>query len=238
VRLLDLQKRKAEISQYTFLFIQIQTKMVETKVLIDSDDTNKNIIVDEIHLSQLEMSSNFDVASPLAQNNSITTQKPYESLPKNQTSSTNEDDDNREKEQMVGAGVTAGVVSLMLGPIIAIAVGFGVAYGTKSAGATGDICRAIGDIGLSVRDKANHLNEKHELVEKTKVHANNVTEKVKSAEERHHLFESLKIAVANTWESLCNFERNYHLLRRSKENIGQALSFVGDKMKTETNQKE
>jgi hypothetical protein len=147
-----------------------------------------------------------------------------------------EDSDRIEREKMFGAGITAGVMTLMLGPIVAIAVGVGVAHGTKSPGATGDVCRAVGDVGLIIREKAIDLNRKHNIVERTKESAKNATNAAKEVEGKHHLFENFKNIVADTWENLVLFEKKHNLLQRTKEGIDHSLSFIGEKMKNGTSQ--
>merc|ERR1712154_158594 len=147
-----------------------------------------------------------------------------------------EESDRIEQEKMLGAGITAGVMTLMLGPIVAIAVGVGVAHGTKSSGATGDICRAFGDVGLIIREKAIDLNRKHSIVERTKENATNATNAAKDIERKHHLFENFKNILASTWDNLLLFEKKHNLLQRTKEGIGHSLSFIGEKMKKGTSQ--
>lgn len=206
------------------------------KNLIDSDETNETVVLDITDLSHQEINLDTPIVSSLGETpNAPLMLKGDES--EYHDGMNNEVSDTTERDQMVGAGITACVFTLMFSPIVAIAVGVGVAHGTKSSGATGDICRTIGDIGLSIREKAIHLNKKHNLVEKTKEGAKNVTKKAKEAEEEHQLLERFKLVLADTWDNLIYFERKNNLLQRTKEKVGQALSFIGEKMRKETRQR-
>lgn len=81
-----------------------------------------------------------------------------------------------------GAGVLCGLFGCLLcGPILALITGGYAAYATSKDGAIGDAARAIGDVALNARDKAKEVDEKHDIVEKTKVSLREFGERAKAA---------------------------------------------------------
>jgi hypothetical protein len=81
-----------------------------------------------------------------------------------------------------GAGVLCGLLGCLLcGPILALITGGYAAYATSKDGAIGDAARAIGDVALTARDKAKEVDEKHDIVGKTKVASRDFCERVKAA---------------------------------------------------------
>jgi hypothetical protein len=73
-----------------------------------------------------------------------------------------EEDEDKQRQRRVGAGVASGVFGCLIGgPIVALIFGFGAAYATKGKGALGDSARAIGDGALSAKAKAVEIRNKH-----------------------------------------------------------------------------
>lgn len=68
------------------------------------------------------------------------------------------------------AGIGTGVVSLFLcGPFFAVLLGFGAYYAAKeNKDGLGDVARSMGDLSLSVKDKAVEIDRKHRLVDRVK----------------------------------------------------------------------
>mmetsp|Transcript_16084 Transcript_16084/g.22906 ORF Transcript_16084/g.22906 Transcript_16084/m.22906 type:complete len:160 (-) Transcript_16084:338-817(-) len=115
------------------------------------------------------------------------------------------------QSRMVGAGLVAGIVTLPLGPIIAIASGIGASIGTKDPGLTGDICRGLGDVAVTASERARQINEKH------------------------HFVEVAKAVVDKCWRKIMEFEAEHHLVENSVKGIGQFFLFVGDKINLNKN---
>jgi len=64
-------------------------------------------------------------------------------------------------DRMVASGTTGAVLGFLFGgPILSALLGFGAAYATKKNGAPGDAARALGDVGLTVREKAIEVDER------------------------------------------------------------------------------
>ncbi len=146
---------------------------------------------------------------------------------------TEESDDERraKNERMIGAGVTAAAASLMCGPIIAAVVGYGTAYGTTQPGTAGDICRAIGDTGLYIRDKAVELNQRHQILEKTKEGAKETAEKARNPETRKQIVQNTKNVLSSAWVNLREFENKHNLLGQTKNFLGEIISSIIKKLR-------
>jgi hypothetical protein len=120
-----------------------------------------------------------------------------------------------------GAGVAAGVVGFVMGgPVVAILLGFGAAYATNTMGATGDVARAIGEVALVAKKKAQEVEEKHNLVDKTKVAAIDCLERIKDADRKHHFVKKIKKMVVWTFKSTIKFAQRRQLAEPSSLAVG------------------
>jgi hypothetical protein len=120
-----------------------------------------------------------------------------------------------------GAGVAAGVVGFVFGgPVVAILLGFGAAYATNTKGATGDVARALGEVALVAKEKAREVDEKHNLVDKTKVAAIECLERIKDADRKHHFVKTMKKMVVWTFKSTIKFAKRRQLSERSSLAVG------------------
>jgi hypothetical protein len=136
-----------------------------------------------------------------------------------------------ERKRRVGAGIFSGVVGLFLGgPFLAMIFGLGAAYATKKEGAVGDTARAVGDVALSAREKAIEIDEKHNVVGKTKVAAEEAFEKAKELDQNHHFLERTKVFVVYSWNSIVDFVRRNHVLERSVDGVGKSAEWVAAKV--------
>merc|ERR1712165_620194 len=109
------------------------------------------------------------------------------------------------EERKVGAGIAVGIVAApFVGPVLAVFAGVAAAHGTTQPGAAGDACRAAGDIALVAREKAIEVDQKHEIVNKTKQNATQLMDKARDQNERHRFVENLKKMVACTLKSVAD----------------------------------
>lgn len=119
------------------------------------------------------------------------------------------------KNRQVGAGLLTAVVTLpLLGPVLATAAGIAAAYGSTQPGSAGDACRAAGDVALMAKEKAKEVNQKHDIVNKTKSGAKGVLSKVQSVDGRYEILEKLRMVVEGTFR-----------------NLGEAFKFAAAKMR-------
>jgi len=134
-----------------------------------------------------------------------------------------EDHEVNDKSRMVGAGVTTTVVALMFGPVIAIIVGTGAAYGTTQPGAAGDVCRAIGDLGIFAQRRAREVNEKHNLVDKAKKGSERMLDSLKKADKKHNILKSVGDGLKVAFCRIVKLERDHRVIARCVE-------FLSDKV--------
>lgn len=144
-------------------------------------------------------------------------------------------DDNKveqlEQEQFVASGVGAGVVGLLLGgPVLGIVLGFGAAYAHDKPGAAGDTARAVGDITLSVRDRAQEIDQRHGVVEKSKRAAQEAWERAKELDQRHHVMERTKERAVQGFHAAADFVNRHNLIERGIESIGKAVYWLAEKV--------
>lgn len=141
-----------------------------------------------------------------------------------------EEEEKKKRARTVGAGIAAAVVTLPFGILPAAAVGIGAAYGTKQAGAVGDVCRAAGDVACVAGSKAKEVNNKHQIVDRAKMRVNEVNE-------RHGILDKLKQA----WSKLNEFENKHQVLHKTLKGVENILKLAADKIrgnqKTNTEEK-
>jgi hypothetical protein len=135
------------------------------------------------------------------------------------------------RNRTIGAGVFSGVVGLLLGgPFVAMILGFGAAYATEKQGAVGDTARAVGDVALSVRGKAIEIDEKHKVVDKSKVMAQGAFENAKEMDQKYHILERTKDLLVYSWTSTVDFFRRNRVLERGVEGVGRSAEWVAVKV--------
>jgi hypothetical protein len=145
----------------------------------------------------------------------------YEPPPETQTRSHYSQDPAGQAACRRGAGVAAGVVGFVLGgSVVAILLGFGAAYATNTDGATGDVARALGEVALVAKKKAREVEEKHNLVDKTKVAAIECLERIKDANRKHHFVKKIKTMVVWTFKSTITFAQGRQLSERGSLAVG------------------
>ena len=102
-------------------------------------------------------------------------------------------EEERVQRLTVSAGVAGGIFGLLLGgPFLGLLAGFGTAYATKQQGATGECARAVGEVALEAKKKAQELNHRHDLVQKGQEQASKAWNKVKEVDREHNLLERTK----------------------------------------------
>lgn len=177
-------------------------------------------------------------AIPLVATSGIATFEEGDVLQVDEVVAYTSDDGNVEEEhaRMVGAGVLGGVVGLLLaGPIFGLLLGFGTAYATNKDGAAGDAARAVGDVALVAKTKAREVDNKHQLVEKSKVAANHAWERAKELDRRHRVLEKAKDFVQFTWLKILEINREHRVLERAVEGVGRMMAFALSKISERVN---
>jgi len=135
------------------------------------------------------------------------------------------------QSRRTGAGVASGIVGFLLGgPILAAIMGFGAAYAVDQQGATGDVARAVGDLALQAKDRAKEIDQKHRIVDKSKVKVAEVWEKAQEADREHRILERTKDFLVRAFEVTTDFVKRHRLIERGVECVGKTLSCIMQKI--------
>ena len=127
------------------------------------------------------------------------------------------------QKHLVGpAGVGGAVVGLVLGgPVGSAFLGFGSAYAVRKENKAGDAARALGEMTLSVKNKAIEIEDKHRYMERSVTAINSTCEKSKCT-----LLHKTKKAVVDTWTTLERCTKRKQLLERGVEGTGRGVEYV------------
>ncbi len=146
-------------------------------------------------------------------------------------SSSSSDESHSPNEKTIASGATGAIVGFLFGgPILSALLGFGAAYVSQKTGAPGDAARALGDIGLSVRNKAKEVDDKHHIVEKSSKVATDVWEGAKQYDQKHNILEKTKDFTVASWESFVKFVQDRRILQKGVDGVGQGYEFVAEKL--------
>jgi hypothetical protein len=120
-----------------------------------------------------------------------------------------------EQARRRAAGIATGVIGFLVGgPMMAVVFGFSAAVATDSNGAAGDIARAVGDVAMLARMKAKEVDDKHHLVQRSRILASECIKKAKEVNQKHKVVKKVKGLI--TW-TLAKFVRTTES-KRAKPN--------------------
>mmetsp|Transcript_24759 Transcript_24759/g.40512 ORF Transcript_24759/g.40512 Transcript_24759/m.40512 type:complete len:242 (+) Transcript_24759:81-806(+) len=139
-----------------------------------------------------------------------------------------------QKHLVVPAGVGGAVLGLVLGgPIVSALTGFGAAYAVRKENGVGDAARALGEITMSVQNKATEIEDRHRYYERSVNAINQQCEKSKRS-----VVYKTKQAVVSSWQAVEDCARRNQLLERGVEGTGKGAEYVAkafsNKKKTST----
>lgn len=130
-----------------------------------------------------------------------------------------------QKHLVTPAGVGGAVLGFLLGgPILSALLGFGSAYAVRKDGTAGDVARSVGEVTISVKDKAGEFEEKHGYGSRTKKAIDDFT----SDKSRNSLLFKTRAFVVSTWLATTRYAREHQLLERGVENTGKGMEYVAD----------
>ena len=94
-------------------------------------------------------------------------------------------------DKLIGAAAIAGGVAglVIAGPVIGVIGAAGAAALATQDNKAGEVARASGDVVIAAGEKAKQIDEKHDVVNKTKKAAGGFVQKTKEFEQKHHLGE-------------------------------------------------
>ncbi|KAG7342099.1 hypothetical protein IV203_007191 [Nitzschia inconspicua] len=132
--------------------------------------------------------------------------------------------------QMIASGTTAAVFGFLFlgGPLGAVILGCSAAYASQKEGAAGDIARSIGDVGVSIKEKAQQIDNKHHIVDRTSKAATKAWKSAMEYDREHRVLDKILAALQQGWQQLTRFVREHRLLERGVESAGRGYAYVAE----------
>lgn len=141
-------------------------------------------------------------------------------------------DEAQDSQRRVGAGIAVGVITLPLfGFVAATVAGVAASFGATQSGATGDVCRACGDVALNARAKAMEVDKKHELSKKAKTGASTALKVAQDTNEKYSILERLQKGLKEAWKKVNDFEKEHHVLERTIEGVSNIFKNAAETVK-------
>lgn len=138
-----------------------------------------------------------------------------------------------QKHLVKPAGIGGAVLGFLVGgPLGCAFLGFGTAYAVRKENCAGDAARALGEMTLSIQQKAAEIEDRHRYYEKSVSVINNQCEKSKTSAAY-----KTKEFVVSSWKSVENYTHRHQLIERGVEGTGKGVEFIastitGKKKKT------
>jgi len=144
-----------------------------------------------------------------------------------------------ERTNVTAAGVGSGVFGLLLGgPFLGLLFGFGGAFAAeRKQGFVGDTARAVGEVAITIQRKAKEIDQKHNVVDKSKVAVNKAWEKAKEVDREHNILDKAKELAVYSWNNTVTFVRQHNLIERGVNGIGKGFCWLIEKV-TPTSEEE
>lgn len=122
------------------------------------------------------------------------------------------------------AGIGGAVLGFLLGgPLGCAFLGFVSAYGVRKENCAGDAARALGEVTLSVQQKAAEIEDRHRYYGRSVSVINNQCEKsTTSAAYKTREF------VVSSWKSVENYTHRHQLIERGVEGTGKGVEFIAN----------
>lgn len=145
------------------------------------------------------------------------------------TTPTTEED--KERTQVVAAGVGGAIVGLfILGPIGAALIGFTSAYAAEhKEGVVGDTARKMGNLTLTAKQKAFSMDSKYKASETATKTTESIWNKAKSVDSVGVLDKS-KDAVVKTYASATTYVAEKRLLQKGTTEVGRRVCWLVEKV--------
>ena len=176
---------------------------------------------------------------PYTQSGTTYVEEEYGEVYPNPNSNDNNNNNNNNSnptDKLIGAAAIAGGITglALSGPIIGLVSAVGtatLAATTPPSHPVGNIARASGDVVLSASEKAQELNQKHHIVEKTKVATKGMIHRVKEMDEKHGLCEKTKQGVVKIVNKTKEMEEKHHFGEKAGKTVTRGLQLVSDSLR-------
>ena len=128
-----------------------------------------------------------------------------------------------DQKHLVGpAGVGGAVVGFLFGgPILSAFLGFGSAYAVRKENGAGDAARALGEMTMSVQQKAAEIEDSHRYYGRSVEAINRQCEK----SQKSCAFKTREF-VRSSWRAVEDYTRKHQLVERGVEGTGKSVEYV------------
>lgn len=124
----------------------------------------------------------------------------------------------------------------MGGPLLGLILGFGAAYATQRDDEWGDAACAVGHVALTAQEQARVVNQKHDIVERSKRAAGRAWKRAQEMDRKHHVLDKVTEVLRSLWEAVRAFVHRHRLVERGMEGLGKALVWVIEQMQQKISQ--
>ncbi|GMH66103.1 hypothetical protein TL16_g10209 [Triparma laevis f. inornata] len=137
------------------------------------------------------------------------------------------DQSNPSSKVIAGAAAVGATVGMLVsGPAVALVAGAGVGIATMTSGTTGNVARSAGQLGVSVGGKAQELDKKHHIVDKTKAAGSTVISKAKKVDEKHHIVDKTKAAATKTMNAAVDFNKKHNITGKTANALSTGMDAI------------
>jgi uncharacterized protein YcfJ len=127
-----------------------------------------------------------------------------------------------QKHLVKPAGIGGAVLGLLLGgPLGCAFLGFGAAYAVRKENGAGDAARALGEMTLSVQQKAAEIEDRHRYYERSVSAINKQCEK----SETSAAYKTREFMVSS-WKSMEKYTHRHQFIERGVEGTGKGVEFI------------
>jgi len=118
------------------------------------------------------------------------------------------------------------------GPFTAVLLGFGAAYATqkKDGGALGDSARAVGEVARTAHVKAQAVDQKHRILEKSKLAAQQAWTQARAMDRQYKILDTTADVVRFSWKTTKDFCQHHRVVERGIEGAKQTLEWLAEKV--------
>jgi len=136
-----------------------------------------------------------------------------------------------EKHLVKEAGQGGAVLGLILGgPILSALLGFGSAYAVRKKDSTiGDTARSLGELTISIKEKACAVEEKHQFVKRSKTTINEFCgDSEDNKNGKNNIAFKTRAFVDSSWLAASKYTKENQLVERGVEGTGKGIEYVDD----------
>lgn len=147
-----------------------------------------------------------------------------------------EEEEQHRRKVIMGAGIASGIMvmgCLVGGPILAVLLFAGATHAVQQPQGSScwvDTAQAVGELAVATADRARHINERHDLVEKSKKAAQQALQQAKHLNEKHRILEQTKQCVASSIYTTADYVKKNHLIEKCMDGMVRVVSWSGEQI--------